>query len=199
MTKTNEDRAEKIINELRKQPALNFFAMCSVANALDKAEKRGARRERERNTKYQVEESQIVGRILYEYDNDGNEVCQYNLDNFLTNKPQPEPTPKYTVDEATTFASALVNATYRVDKYNCVENKADFEEIRNAVVGAIAGSDKPVPQFDAEKVKQLIKKYAYHKWSAGVGSGSNSLCSRDYSDAQADIVLDELLSALHIE
>jgi len=199
MTKTNEDRAEKIINELRKQPALNFFAMCSVANALDKAEKRGARRERERNTKYQVEESQIVGRILYEYDNDGNEVCQYNLDNFLTNKPQPEPHPRYTVEQATAFADDLISAAYHAANYNSVENNDDLKEMREAVIGAIAGSDKPVPQFDAEKVKQLIKKYAYHKWSAGVGSGSNSLCSRDYSDAQADIVLDELLSALHIE
>ena len=111
----------------------------------------------------------------------------------------PESTPKYTVCQAEAFADDLVSAAYGVANYNSVENNDDLKEMREAVIGAIAGSDKPAPQFDAEKVRMLIKKYAYHKWSAGVGSGSNSLCSRDYSDAQADIVLDELLSALHIE
>jgi len=104
-----------------------------------------------------------------------------------------QPTPKYTAGEAERLVALLVAATYGVAGYNNVENNDELADIRQTVVGVIAGSAKPVPQFDAEQVRNLIVDIIYNARS--YGSHWPGTSQRTISECAA--ALREAKDALH--
>ena len=90
MGKTNEERAGLIIPKFIKyiKWGSSYEEIESpIVIALDKAEKRGRRKERERGTKYVVEESSIAGTVLFVYGEDGYEEARYYLDQHIKQQP----------------------------------------------------------------------------------------------------------------
>ena len=195
MKKTNEERARKvmedfateIVGELGLQSDL---LISKYATALDKEYKRGQSKERKRNTKYSVEESGVIGKVLFEYDDNGNEVRRY----YLHKCEDENPRARRTVEDAERLAALLVGAAYGVAEYNSIENQAKLKQARQNVIDAISSNVKPQPQFDMEKVRGLIIAYGKYRTAR---ANTKSFIVDDCATMQT--AYHKLLTALQIE
>jgi len=86
---------------------------------------------------------------------------------------------KYTVCQAEAFADDLVSAAYGVANYNSAENNRDLAELREAVVGAIAGSAKPQPEPQRYTKDEAVMLLYAMKDTA---SEARSKCSQESLD-----------------
>ena len=84
------------------------------------------------------------------------ELPPVHISNTRCVPPQPAQR-QYTRDDAARLVMALVDAVFGVASYNSTDNNAKLKDMRDAVIDAITGSAKP--QFDAEKVRELIRSF----------------------------------------
>jgi len=155
-----------------------------ITAALDKAEKRGKRNEKQWwRERWQNRNKDIIQHI--------EQQCV---------PPQPEPQ-RYSDAEAWKLADALYSATADYVQHDCGETFRAMHTAHHRVVSAIAG--QPKPQFDAEKVKEqiaILRVEAFH-----VGKLHEKVCGATKDEgylsryAALDSIHGKLLAALGIE